>query len=63
MMRRLADLLDGLRCSCCQALDVLWLDPRGLVECHECGQKAAVIVDGLGPSDLLDPLNAWDGDR
>ncbi|MEN3537422.1 hypothetical protein AAH991_20080 [Microbispora sp. ZYX-F-249] len=46
------------------ALDVLWLDPvRGIVECHECGEKATVIVDGLGPADLLDPLSAWDGHR
>ncbi|GAB3163815.1 hypothetical protein [Microbispora hainanensis] len=40
-------LLDDLRCSGCGALDVLWLDSlRGLVECHECGQKTAVLVDG-----------------
>ncbi|NJP29006.1 hypothetical protein FLW53_33325 [Microbispora sp. SCL1-1] len=63
-MMRLAHILDGLRCSGCGALDVLWLDPvRGIVECHECGEKAAVMVDGLGPADLLDPISAWDGDR
>ncbi|MEU7890536.1 hypothetical protein AB0B54_33960 [Microbispora bryophytorum] len=63
-MMRLAHILDGLRCSCCGASDVLWLDPvRGIAECHECGEKATVIVDGLGPADLLDPVGAWDGDR
>ncbi|MFI7042022.1 hypothetical protein ACIBI0_35550 [Microbispora rosea] len=63
-MMRLAHILDGLRCSGCGALDVLWLDPvRGIVECHECGEKAAVMVDGLGPADLLDPVSFWDGDR
>ncbi|TLP66066.1 hypothetical protein [Microbispora triticiradicis] len=63
-MMRLAHILDGLHCSCCRALDVLWLDPvRGIIECHECGQKATVIVDGLGPADLLDPVSFWDGDR
>ncbi|NAS25376.1 hypothetical protein GT755_27285 [Herbidospora sp. NEAU-GS84] len=37
----LAHLLEGLRCSCCGALDVLWLDlARGLIECRECGQSA-----------------------
>ncbi|MDA0632414.1 hypothetical protein OUY22_03225 [Nonomuraea sp. MCN248] len=59
-MMRLAHILDGLRCSCCGALDVLWLDPvRGTVECHECGQKATVIVDGL---DLVDALDRCGGD-
>ncbi|WP_405395269.1 hypothetical protein [Microbispora hainanensis] len=54
-MMRLAHILDGLRCSCCGALDVLWLDPvRGIVECHECGEKAAVMVDGLDRVDALD---------
>ncbi|MBB2742112.1 UNVERIFIED_ORG: Zn ribbon nucleic-acid-binding protein [Microbispora rosea subsp. rosea] len=63
-MMRLAHILDGLRCSGCGALDVLWLDPvRGIVECHECGEKASVMIDGLGPADLLDPIGSWDGDR
>ena len=63
-MMRLAHILDGLRCSGCGALDVLWLDPvRGIVECHECGEKASVMVDGLGLADLLDPVGSWDGDR
>ncbi|XVQ86990.1 hypothetical protein ACQP2K_06100 [Microbispora siamensis] len=54
-MMRLAHILDGLRCSGCGALDVLWLDPvRGIIECHECGEKATVIVDGLDPVDALD---------
>ncbi|WP_055483138.1 hypothetical protein [Sphaerimonospora mesophila] len=60
-MIRLAHFLDGLRCSCCETLDALWLDPvRGLVECHECGQKASVLVDGLGLADALDSLDAVD---
>ncbi|MEW9531905.1 hypothetical protein [Microbispora sp. NPDC049125] len=47
-MRGLAHFLDGLRCSVCGVLNVLWLDPvRGMVECHECGQKAAVLVDPI----------------
>ncbi|MBO4273928.1 hypothetical protein [Microbispora triticiradicis] len=59
-MMRLAHILDGLRCSGCGALDVLWLDPvRGIVECHECGEKAAVMVDGLG---LVDALDGCGGD-
>ncbi|MEU7889284.1 hypothetical protein AB0B54_27600 [Microbispora bryophytorum] len=59
-MMRLAHILDGLRCSGCGALDVLWLDPvRGIVECHECGEKATVIVDGL---DLVDALDRCGGD-
>ncbi|MEU6411016.1 hypothetical protein [Microbispora sp. NPDC046933] len=63
-MMRLAHILDGLRCSGCTALDTLWLDPvRGIVECHECGEKAVVMVDGLGPAGLLDPVCSWDGDR
>ncbi|GGO28958.1 hypothetical protein GCM10010116_58070 [Microbispora rosea subsp. aerata] len=41
-----AHLLDGLRCSICGALNVLWLDPlRGLVECRECGQTALTIPE------------------
>ncbi len=54
---RLAHFLDDLRCSGCGALDVLWLDPvRGLVECHECGQKASILVDFPGSLDVLDVL-------
>ncbi|OPG13841.1 hypothetical protein [Microbispora sp. GKU 823] len=54
-MMRLAYVLDGLRCACCGALNVLWLDQvRGLLKCHECGQKATVIVDGLDQVDALD---------
>ncbi|GAB3163247.1 hypothetical protein [Microbispora hainanensis] len=45
-MNGLAHFLDGLRCSICGALNVLWLDPiRGLVECHECGQTALTIPE------------------
>ncbi|GAA1280399.1 hypothetical protein Psi02_72710 [Planotetraspora silvatica] len=56
----LAHFLDDLRCSCCGALNVLWLDPvRGFVECHECGQKAAVMVD---PADSLDSRWSFGGD-
>ncbi|WP_157545238.1 hypothetical protein [Microtetraspora fusca] len=47
----LAHLLDGLRCSCCAALDVLWLDPvRGLIECRECGQTALTFPE-IGKED------------
>jgi hypothetical protein len=42
----LAHFLDGLRCSNCLTLNVLWLDPtRGLVECRECGQSAFAFPD------------------
>lgn len=42
----LAHFLDGLRCSCCGTLNVLWLDPlRGLVECTECGTSASTVPD------------------
>ncbi|GAA4599119.1 hypothetical protein GCM10023194_78330 [Planotetraspora phitsanulokensis] len=42
----LTHFLDGLRCACCGALNMLWLDPvRGLVECHECGQIALTLPD------------------
>jgi ribosomal protein S27E len=42
----LAHFLDDLRCSGCGVLNVLWLDPvRGLVECHECGEKASLLLD------------------
>lgn len=45
-MNGLAHFLDGLRCSVCGALNVLWLDPlRGLVECRECGQTALTIPE------------------
>lgn len=60
-MRTLAHRLDGLRCSSCGEPDVLWLDPvRGMVECHECGEKTAVLVDGPDPADALDPLTLSD---
>ncbi|GLV51580.1 hypothetical protein TBS_21490 [Thermobispora bispora] len=60
-MMRLAHFLDGLRCSCCGALNVLWLDPvRGILECHECGQKAAVLVDGPDPADTPDSFDDLD---
>jgi Zn ribbon nucleic-acid-binding protein len=40
-MRGVIELLEGLRCAACGALDVLWLDAtRGLVECRACGQGA-----------------------
>ncbi|GAA5085608.1 Zn ribbon nucleic-acid-binding protein [Thermocatellispora tengchongensis] len=42
----LAHFLDGLRCACCGALNMLWLDPlRGLVECRECGQSALAFPE------------------
>ncbi|MEV0581305.1 hypothetical protein [Nonomuraea sp. NPDC050310] len=42
----LAHFLDGLRCSDCQTLNVLWLDPvRALVECTECGSAALAVPD------------------
>lgn len=42
----LAHFLDGLRCSSCDALNVLWLDPvRGMVECRECGQSALCALE------------------
>lgn len=42
----LAHFLDGLRCSECGALNVLWLDTvRGLVECTECGAAALTVPD------------------
>ncbi|MFF4775360.1 hypothetical protein ACFY05_21125 [Microtetraspora fusca] len=47
----LAHLLDGLRCSGCGVLDVLWLDPvRGLIECRECGQTALTFPE-IGEED------------
>jgi hypothetical protein len=47
----LAHFLDGLRCSACGVLDVLWLDPvRGLVECRECGQSALTFPE-IGEED------------
>jgi ribosomal protein S27E len=42
----LAHFLDGLRCSLCGALNVLWLDPpRVVVECSECGQTALTFPE------------------
>ncbi|MER6949976.1 hypothetical protein ABT294_38770 [Nonomuraea sp. NPDC000554] len=42
----LAHFLDGLRCSCCQSLNALWLDPaRAVVECRECGQSALIFPE------------------
>ncbi|MEU8268534.1 hypothetical protein AB0B89_15360 [Sphaerisporangium sp. NPDC049002] len=42
----LGHFLDGLRCSMCRALNMLWLDPvRGLVECRECGQTAICVPE------------------
>ncbi|WP_289007995.1 hypothetical protein [uncultured Thermomonospora sp.] len=60
-MMRLAHFLDGLRCSCCGALNVLWLDSvRGILECHECGQKAIVLVEGPDLADTLDSADPLD---
>ncbi|MET8145368.1 hypothetical protein ABZU32_34135 [Sphaerisporangium sp. NPDC005288] len=42
----LAHFLDGLRCSVCGTLNMLWLDPvRGMVECRECGHSALCLLD------------------
>ncbi|MEU0566469.1 hypothetical protein ABZ297_13875 [Nonomuraea sp. NPDC005983] len=42
----LAHFLDGLRCSNCAELNVLWLDPiRALAKCRECGQLALAFPE------------------
>ncbi|MEO3811945.1 hypothetical protein ABGB17_23350 [Sphaerisporangium sp. B11E5] len=42
----LAYFLEGLRCSLCGALGLLWLDPvRGTVECRECGGTARCVPE------------------
>ncbi|MEU0572454.1 hypothetical protein ABZ297_44610 [Nonomuraea sp. NPDC005983] len=42
----LAHFLDGLRCSSCQTLNALRLDPaRSVVECRECGQSVLIFPE------------------
>ncbi|GLX96770.1 hypothetical protein [Herbidospora sp. NBRC 101105] len=45
-MAELAYTLDDLTCASCGTTDSLWIYPvRALVECRECGTKAAMIPD------------------